>query len=241
MVWSYAANYSEHEWHVYSERGNVLGKLTREGLPQKGERPNFSARTLGMSGALSFARVRDGWLIGFNQGEFGAALYWFSPDGKRKYKVSDHQIVDFFSFADGIYAIEGLAHLGMSDGSVIRIAKPEPKARWRAETVTKLPFAPYATSVCRDGAILITLSDSIVRVGPDHKPATLLSDPPWSGLYPNSSVLSPDEQKLYIGMRQFVGEFDLRTRKLRLLIPSAQFLHKLPKQDEQRIRETYGD
>ena len=53
-------------------------------------------------------------------------------------------------------------------------------------------------------------------------------------------MLSSDEQKLYIGMRQFVGEFDLSTKKLRLLIPSDAFLNKLPKEDEQRIRKQYG-
>jgi hypothetical protein len=29
------------------------------------------------------AQVDDGWLVGFNHGEFGAALYWFSKDGNR--------------------------------------------------------------------------------------------------------------------------------------------------------------
>jgi hypothetical protein len=128
----------------------------------------------------------------------------------------------------------------LSEGSIIRIARPEPKARWQATTVTTLPFAPYAISVQRDGAMLVTLSDSLVRVGDDRKAFTLLSDPLWQRLYPNSSVLSSDEQKLYIGMRQFVGEFDIPTKKLRLLIPSAEFLNKLPKEDEQLVREQYG-
>src|SRR5258705_13536778 len=41
-------------------------------------------------------------------------------------------------------------------------------------------------------------------------------------------------------MRQFVGEFSVTTKKLRLLIPSNQFLNKLPKEDEERIRKQYG-
>ena len=45
------------------------------------------------------ARVDDGWLVGFNKGEFGAALYWFSADGKQNYKISDHQVWEFFLWA----------------------------------------------------------------------------------------------------------------------------------------------
>jgi hypothetical protein len=128
----------------------------------------------------------------------------------------------------------------MSEGSVIRIFRTKPDARWEASTTAKLPFAPYAVSTLRDGTMVITLSDSLVRVGGNRKAVTLLSDAPWGGLYPTSSALSSDEQKLYIGMRQFVGEFDITKKKLRLLIPSTQFLNKLPKEDEQRIRKNSG-
>lgn len=63
-------------------------------------------------------------------------------------------------------------------------------------------------------------------IGADRKIEPPLPDAAWSGLYPNSSVLSPDEEKLYIGMRQFVGEFDLAAKKLRVFIPAEKFLNK---------------
>lgn len=241
MAWFYAANYSNHGWRVFNEGGKICAQLTAGEAPEQRQRPKFTPQAGQFRGGSSFARVDDGWLVGFNQGEFGAALYWFSPDGNRNYKVSDHQVVDFFSLPDGLHAIEGLAHLGMTEGSILRVSRPRASARWRAATVTKLPFAPYAISVRRDGTMLITLSDSIVSVGVDRKTTTLLSNAVWGGgLYPTSSVLSSDEQKLYIGMRQFVGEFDVSAKKLRLLIPSDAFLNKLPKEDEQRIRKQYG-
>jgi hypothetical protein len=83
------------------------------------------------------------------------------------------------------------------------------------------------------------LFNSLVSVGSDREIKTLLLDTPWGmwGLAPNSSVLSQDEQKLYIGMHQFVGEFDLTSNKLRLLVPSNQFLNKPPKEDEERMRK----
>lgn len=237
MAWFYAANYSRHEWHVSSAQSEIHAELTTAKPSARADHPKFTPKAGQFRGASAFARVDDGWLISFNQGEFGAALYWFSRDGNRNYKVSDHQVVDFCSLPDGLHAIEGLAHLSMSQGSIIRIARPQPNAPWQATTVLKLPFAPYAVSVCRDGTMFVTLSDSLISVAKDRKTTTLLSDPPWSGLYPNSSVFTSGEDKLYIGMRQFVGEFDVATKKLRLLIPSDAFLNKLPKEDEQRIRK----
>jgi hypothetical protein len=183
--------------------------------------------------------VDDGWLVGFNHGEFGAALYWFNHDGKHHYKISNHQVVAFFSLPDGIYAIEGLAHMGASCGSVIRITRPTTSGHWQASRVVRLPYAPNTVAVRRDGSIVIALSDSLVSVGPDHHVNTLISDAPWGGLYPSSSILLPDESRLYIGMRQFVGEVDLATNHLRLLVPSVNFLNRLPDDDERRIRAQY--
>lgn len=239
MVWFSAANRSNNEWHVYMEGGRTRAALAKEAPEPRSARPTFIPTAGQLQNASAFATVDDGWLVGFNQGEFGAALYWFSTDGKQSYKISSHQVVDFFSRPDGIHAIEGLAHLSASEGSVIRIARPKAGSRWQASSVAPLPFAPYAVSAPRDGAALITLSDSLVSFGADRKIQTLLANAPWGALFPSSSVLSPDGQKLYIGMRQFVGEFDLTTKKLRLLIPSKRFLNKLSKEDEDRIREQY--
>jgi hypothetical protein len=240
VIWRHAANYSKFEWRVFIDHGKAIASSVLVVPVKRPEKLNFLPKAASFEGGSAFAAVDNGWLVGFNQGEFGAALYWFSQDGKRCYKISDHQVVDFVSLPDGIYAIEGLAHLGTSTGSVIRIARATASARWNAATITKLPFAPYAQSLRRDGTMLITLSNSLVSIGPDHTPRTLFSSALWDGLYPNSSVISSDETKLYIGMRQYIGEFDLTTNRFRFLIPSAKFINKLPKEDEERMRRQYG-
>lgn len=240
-VWSYATNYSSLEWCVFMQDGIPSASEDRGKLKKPSDRPGFIPQAGRFKEGGAFAAVDDGWLVAFNEGEFGAALYWFSRSGKNSYKISDHQIVDFFSMPDGICAIEGLAHLTLSEGSVIRIKRPEAGGRWQAITVTKLPFAPYAVSVRKDGTMLITLSQSLVSVGLDGKVRTLLEKATWPGLYPNSSVLQADERRLYIGMRQFVGEFDLEKNKFRYLIPSKEFLNKLPAEDEARIRKQYSE
>jgi hypothetical protein len=55
-------------------------------------------------------------------------------------------------------------------------------------------------------------------------------------LYPNSAVISPNGKKLYVGMRQYVGEFTLQTRKLRFLLPAGAKLNRLSKDAERQVR-----
>jgi hypothetical protein len=240
MVWSFAANYSRLNWRVFRQDGEIRARLSDDAPDIARVQLSFTPQTKKFSRVSATAAVDGGWLVGFNEGEFGGALYWFSRDGERSYPISDHQIVDFFSLADGIYAIEGLDHLGNSRGSVLHITQPKRGAPWQAQSVVTLPSAPYAVAVQRDGTALITLSYSLVSVGADLKLETLFSDAQWDKFYPTCSVLAPDEQKLYIGMRQFVGELDLKSKTLRFLIPSDQFLNRLSKQDEARIRQQFG-
>jgi hypothetical protein len=239
--WLCAANYAiDIEWRVFVNDGQVCAQLTNELLEQQPTYPNFTPprRRFYSQGRRIYCPVDDGWLVGFNNGEFGAALYWFSHDGERNYKISDHQVVDFISTPNGILAIEGLAHFWISEGSLISISRQEGSDRWQAHSIVELTFAPEACSLCRDGTILITLSDVLVVVGSDHQIQTLLASTDWGDFYPKSSVLSPDEKKLYIGMRQYVGEFDFETKQLRYLIPNENFLNKLSKKEEDVIEKS---
>lgn len=237
-AWFEAASFfsKSYEWRVIAEHDRVCAQLASEPQRLHRDRPEFSPKTEEFSTGpeTSFRRVEDGWLTGFNVGEFGAALYWFSRDGKQNYKISDHQVVDFFSGLDGLYAIEGLGHMGYSSGSVIRIARAGPGERWQSSTVVELPDEPCTVSTRRDGTMFITSSHSIVAISPDRQVTTLLQEPWW--YRPTSSVLSPDERKLYIGMQYFVGEFDIQTKTLRLLVPSDIFLEPVRK-SEKRLRE----
>jgi hypothetical protein len=237
-AWFQAASFfsKSWEWRVFVEHDRVCTQLASEPPRTQRDRPKFSPKTEEFSTGpeTAFMRVEDGWLTGFNVGEFGAALYWFSRDGKQDYKISDHQVVDFFSGVDGVYAIEGLGHMGYSHGSVIRIARAEAGGRWQASTVVELPGDPCTVSTRRDGTMFIAAPDWIVAVGRDRKITTLLQDPWW--YRPTSAVLSPDEQKLYIGMEYFVAEFNIPTKTLRLLVPSDTFLEPF-REAEKRLKD----
>jgi hypothetical protein len=223
------------------ENGSPRAKLDPERGTESVPRPFFSPPLQALRGIETYAAVDHDWIIGVNRGEFGSDVYWYNHDGTSSYRISAAHIVAFFSRPDGVYAIEGMSHLTGTRGSIIRFVKAKPTEHWKQETVLQFPSKPYAISLRNDGTMLLTMEDSILVVSSDLKIETLLSNAAWSGFYPSSSVLTQDEHTLYIGMRQFVGEFDLDTKKVRLLIPSGLFLNRLSKEEEMGIRKQYGN
>ena len=239
MVWWNASNRSGYYWKVFKE-GNTVKAVLDKDAKRSQEKPPFTPKAENLEYAAASFKVDDGWLIGFNHGEFGRALYWFDHSGKSRYKISNHQVVAFFPSSDGILAIEGLSHLSHSYGSIIRITKSQ---QWKAEKLTLLPEAPYAGVQFHDGRLLLVLSGSLAeyfRKGDRERLKFLEKDGDWAGLYPNSVVLTDDQTKAYIGMRQFVAEYEFERRMLRFLIPNVSFLNKLDAEEEDNIRRAYG-
>jgi hypothetical protein len=53
-------------------------------------------------------KVKDGWLVGFNKGEFGGSLWWVSQDQQEKRKLFQDIIVGFLDFPQGTIVLTGL-------------------------------------------------------------------------------------------------------------------------------------
>ncbi|MBB3221058.1 hypothetical protein [Pseudoduganella umbonata] len=215
--WLLAANHSSDEWLVYTEGGALRARPTTSGkrVPRHADGQPALLRA-----AQAVIAVDDGWLAGFHRGEFGGGLYWYSADGSEKYRISDHAIVDLLRRDDGIYATEGVAHMFASRGSLLRVFRDG--GRWQAATALHLPFAPYAATMLDDGGMLVTLSDALVSIDRNLALRTIVADAPWKQLYPNSSVLSADGDRLAIGMRSAVAMVDLPSGQLRLLVPPGE-------------------
>ncbi|HTE19585.1 MAG TPA: hypothetical protein VK689_14550, partial [Armatimonadota bacterium] len=110
---------------------------------QSSPAPFLVRRLEGRWGAARFLRVPDGWLAGFDAGEFGGSLWWFSPDGKREHQISEHQVRGFFHTNTGILATAGLSHENVSEGQVLRIRRGS-KGRWIATPLVNLGHRPEA-------------------------------------------------------------------------------------------------
>ncbi|MDX2046794.1 MAG: hypothetical protein SFU87_08405 [Chitinophagaceae bacterium] len=206
-------NWSNNDWIVFSKGNDIHARLMGQ-MPFVNELP-FKIEPLDekekykMRGKRSVLKVDDGYLVGFWKGEWGGCLFWFNNDGKQRYQVSGDMIVQFLKRNNKYYAIEGLAHLSMSDGSVIEIEKANGK--WTTKEYVRLHFAPYAADIDSKNNFIIVTSDNLLSVDTNKKVDTLITEGFWGGLYPTSMVIKRDVA--FVGMRHGVFRFYLPTKK----------------------------
>ena len=214
-------NYSNAEWAVslrndsiyagkYIERsGYDLSKLPFKINPDTKEKKE-------MYGKISLLKVEDGYLVGFYHGEWGGSLFWFSSDGKKYYKISNDEIVQFITRDGRNYAIQGLAHLSMSEGSIILIGNE--KGKRTSGEFLKLPTAPDAIALDNHHDFIVITSKSLLRIDGNNKISILIDRGIWyDGLYTNSMVIK--DNIIYAGMRAGVFKYNLSTGQQNWLLP----------------------
>jgi hypothetical protein len=216
----YSYNSSDTNWIVYQKNNKVLVRemmdtVDRTHLPFETPTPKSNSKMEEFSGKRSFIKVNDGYFVAFRRGEFGASLFWFSNNGTTYYKVNGASAVQFIKRGSEVYAINGLAHLSMSSGSLLKISFENNK--WVASKYLELPFAPYAVSLDSNNDFIIVTSDNLIKVNGDKQIKALLKTDFWQGLYPTSSVI--EGEFIYIGMRKGVYKFNLRTKASKWLLP----------------------
>ena len=243
-------------WRIREEEGRVVAELKRGVTPMPSDM-KFVPKAINPAYDDDYieipavARVKDGWLVAFNSGEFGSALYWYDSTGRRKYEVSDDPVVQFFQRRDGLFAVSSFSHMGTSTGAFLRITYEEDQRKWDTQKVLELPAAVQVGIMKSDESILLLVEESmdfngerfestlgsVVSINPESSMAVLLPEVSWPGFRRvNSAVLTNDE-KICFGMVQYVGELDLNTGKLRLLIPDKSFIHELPAKEAAQIRQ----
>lgn len=229
VAW-YAANHSKHSWEVYLKDGKPHAKRFQHGETYGQQQPPFEIppdEAHPRKGRQTSLMVDDGWLIGLDAGEWGGSLWWYSPDGKEKYRISNDRIRQFMRMGDGIFALEGIAHLRRSHGKIISIAKSEDTDRWASALFANLPQAPYAAYLYRDKSFIVVTSSSLIRVSAWDKVETLMKDTFWRGLNPNSIVIDQNNY-VFIGMRQGVAKFRLGVQpgSIQWLVPNRGILEE---------------
>jgi hypothetical protein len=230
------AHDSDKQWFIFpdAKNGRVIATPHRELIPQP--RPDFSLAAKETDVHLGWYRcvtkVDDGWLVGYNSGEFGGAVCWFSEDGKKRdevYRVCNPN--QFIHTKEGLFVVEGLAHLGSNFGSVVRLSKSDGK--WTGKLFARLPAEGCAVTDPGDGTLLVAIrpkltrtetSPVLVRVTKDGEVGKLL-EVADSFPEPTSVAIAPSGI-IYIGTQQFVIAFDPKAKQpgYKLLIPRAGFL-----------------
>jgi hypothetical protein len=209
------ANWSSDEWVVYLREGRPSVRAQKRSEDDRGKLPFAVAKGFRN---VHVAKVADGWIVASNYGEFGAELWWFSPEGKSRYQISREHVRGFLQNDRELFALEGLAHKGIDRGQVLRIV-PGSNGKWRSERVVDLGSEPGAATRDKDGSLIIVTNTRLVRVRVGKPVETLLDDMFWDGLYPNSIVVD-SSGTVYIGMRKGVAKATLKgTKTLSWLVP----------------------
>lgn len=227
------ANHSEVEWSVISVDNRVHASLINFEETRANEIPFDTYVDVNGKQLLpcAYQKVNDGWICGYNRGEFGASVYWFNFDGTKKKKLSKHHVKAFFTDSNQIFAIEGLAHMTSSKGSIIEFMKVDDE--WMVSTFLELSDSPEAITKSPSGGYFIATAHKLLSV--DMKKQIRIIDPQadWGGwLYPNSLTVD-SHGDLYIGMRQYVVRYKYLNKKPDhdFLVPDKSWLHKIKKSE----------
>jgi hypothetical protein len=208
------ANWSKDEWAVSADQGKVeiarrspeAGAVRLPFTPElaQGEAPNT------FRGVTAVQSVSDGFLAGFNRGEFGGGLYWFSSDGSKHLRLSvmssswfPENVVGIGQEGRAYYVFQGLAHLGTRRGRVLKVQQ-EGGRGWVATTLVDLGTAPAAFIEEVSGTWLVATSDGLTRVTSRGTALRLWDEKHVGQLYP-SSIVRTSDAVVYIGMRAWVA------------------------------------
>jgi len=202
----HCANFALQEQVSLSETGVLqIVQLPRRARPiPPPELPpganSMPGMTGGMSGFESVLKVENGWLLGFDQGEFGGGLSFVDVSGKAT-QLYQENVRGFVETSQGVMVFTGVAHLTIDGGRVL-IARNPVTANTKLETLAPLDGAPETfTKISPDAALVVT-THGISRITSSGEHQTLTHSI-FATLYPNSIVVTPDAT-IYVGMRLFV-------------------------------------
>ncbi len=196
------------EWHVGAESGRVVVQEYQQRLEVSLPLPETAYASLGDAarGARSYLKVDDGYLVGFNAGEWGGSVWWLSSDGSSNDRLSETwgaggNPVAFFPAGEEVLLVSGLAHLGLREGSIKYIRRGD-DGRWRIVRETPLGTAAEVAIKHPTLGILIVATDRILSYRGGE--LQVLQRIELGGLYPNSIALGSDDE-VYVGMRYVVA------------------------------------
>jgi len=208
------ANGAPNEWTVSADQGRLAIAKTSRGTDQvrlpftpelaQGEAPNT------FRGVTAVQTVSDGFLVGFDRGERGGGLYWFSSDGAKHLRLSamssswfPENVVGIGQEGRAYYVFQGLARLGARQGRVLKVQQ-EGGRGWVATMLVDLGSAPAAFIEEVSGTWLVATSDGLTRVTSRGTAVRLWDEKQLAQLSP-SSIVRTSDAVVYIGMRAWVA------------------------------------
>lgn len=166
------------------------------------------------------AAVNGGAIGGDDRGEFGGAIWWTGPDGRRDTLRVEGRNSTVFA-ADNLhglmrrrgelYALVGVHHLVLDEGELLHLSQ-DSAARWHVRHLMTLNGAPRAYTLVGIDSALVVAGDSLIAlkfdsIAPTRR--TLYGNPTWVYTYA-SSLLRDRAGTVYMGMRSAVSRLTPR-------------------------------
>jgi hypothetical protein len=157
--------------------------------------------------------VSDGWVVGFDAGEFGGGLWWFNPDGTESRRIQPsatapvnpddpfraENVVGLPSVGGERLVLMGLDHLTGRSGRIFRLAYD--KTGWVLAPVGVLDAAPDVWFVDRDRLLFLTES-GLWSIEPRSKARRIYQTD--IGRFSASAIVRASDAGLYVGLRHYV-------------------------------------
>jgi hypothetical protein len=206
------ANYSRSRWRVtQSDVGNVL--ITPAPAPlstlkvSETELPPRVKLQPGMVGGLVTLRLEDGWLLGFDGGEFGGGLWFATFDGKTQ-RLSEENVHGLVKTSQSVFIFVGNAQLIANSGKILTVPFTVESAS-DLKKLADLDGVPEAFTKLSDETVVVVTTHGVFRINSSGATDKLLSRN-FGLLYPNS-IASTKDGTVYVGMRLFVVRLVLRS------------------------------
>ena len=173
-----------------------------------------TVKSISWKGFRTVKKVDNGYLVGFNKGEFGGSLYWFSENGDSSYQISREIVIYIFEYKKNIYMASGLFHMNQDRGRINEMIFADNK--WKVDQGVELPSKPDIIMPYKDRMLIITTRTILFFDGTNNFDF-VKKDGFWDVLYPQSAVISNDD--LFVGMRGGVYKINLSSKKEEWLMP----------------------
>jgi len=162
--------------------------------------------------------MNDGWLVGFNHGEFGGSLWFLSPDGSKSKQILSENVTKIAKIFGRVFVFTNAASqgLGFRGGAIYEIADGgEIKNHLDFETSPQAFFQESSSSV------LIVGDSGVYRMSSNMTEEQIFKRD-LNGFAPNSIAVAKD-QTIYIGMHFFVLRLiqNQKSYKEQWLVPST--------------------
>jgi len=201
----HCGNLSRREWAVRRGARDVeIGPASRRPADDPLPFPLAGKAREGLAGTRKVKAVDNGFLVGFDAGEHGGALWWFGSGGERRLRLSEENVIGFAELGGAPVAITGLSHLGMSRGKVIRLS-PDGSDPWRVAAWVDLGGASQTFVSESPETVLVLTTSGLVRITACGD-VSLVAPAHYDVLYPSSMVVD-DAGVVTIGMRQFTARW----------------------------------